>query len=205
MALLTGLRPLVAAAILAAAPFVAAPSAAAPSAAAPSAAARRPRTGPAQETLENDIKATFLYNFTKFIEWPSPPPQSSEPFRLCVLADSEFTRAVDRIIAGESVEGRPLERMEPQSPDDARRCAILYVARGHGERGAPLVAAVRQLPVLTVGDSPRFVENGGAIEFVLENNRVRFDVSPAAAQRSGLQVSSKLLRVARQVVEGGRR
>ena len=166
---------------------------------------RSPRTGPSQETLENDIKATFLYNFTKFIEWPGPPPQSSEPFRLCVLADSEFTTAVDRIIAGEFVEGRPLERTEPQSADDARRCGILYVARGHGERGAPLVAAVRQLPVLTVGDSPRFVENGGAIEFVLENNRVRFDVSPSAAQRSGLQVSSKLLRVARHVVEGGRR
>ncbi len=89
--------------------------------------ARAPTAGPAQETLENDIKATFLYNFTKFIEWPSPPSETSEPFRLCVLADAEFTRAVDRIIAGESVEGRPLERMEPQSPDDARRCGILYV------------------------------------------------------------------------------
>ena len=157
-----------------------------------------------QETLENDIKAAFLYNFTKFIEWPGPASRTAEPFRLCVLADAGFTTAVDRIIAGESVEGRPLARMEPQSPDDARQCAILYVGRGHTERGAPLVTAVRELPVLTVGDSPRFVEQGGTIEFVLENNRVRFDVSPGAAQRSGLLVSSKLLRVARQVVEGDR-
>ena len=195
MALLSGLRPLLAAVSLAGALSV------------PAGAAGLDDPRPvsaAQETLENDIKAAFLYNFTKFIEWPDSPAQSVEPFKLCVLADADFTRAVDRIIAGESVQGRPLARVEPQSPDDARQCAILYVGHGHVERGPPLVAAVRQLPVLTVGDSPRFVENGGAIEFVLENNRVRFDVSPDAAHRSGLQVSSKLLRVARHVVEGGR-
>jgi hypothetical protein len=189
MAFLRRRRPLLAAATLAAVlPVVA------------RADAPRPPRAPAQETLENDIKATFLYNFTKFIEWP--PAQGAEPFRLCVLADPEFTRAVDRIIAGESVDGRPLERTEPHSGDDARRCGILYVGRAHGPRAAPLVAAVRQHPVLTVGDSEHFIEQGGVIQFVLQNNRVRFDVSAAAAQRSGLQVSSKLLRVARQVVEG---
>ena len=199
MALLTrGLCSLLAAACLAAWPAARAVGAGVD---APRAAA----AGPAQETLENDIKAAFLYNFTKFIEWPRPTSRTPEPFRLCVLADADFTGAVDRIIAGESIEGRPLARIDPQSADDARQCAILYVGRGHSDRGAPLVAAVQQLPVLTVGDAPRFVEGGGTIGFVLENNRVRFDVSPAAAQRSGLQVSSKLLRVARHVVEGGKR
>jgi hypothetical protein len=158
---------------------------------------------PAQDaTLEPDVKAAFLYNFTKYIAWPGAPAPGGEPFRLCVLADAEFTQAVDRIIAGESVEGRALARTEPHSADEARRCAILYVGRGHHERGAPLLAAVRQSPVLTVGESPRFVEEGGAIAFVLENNRVRFDISPERLQRSGLVVSSKLLRVARRIVEG---
>ncbi len=156
----------------------------------------------AQETLENDIKAAFLYNFTKYIEWPAAAVRAGDPFRLCVLADAQFTRTLDQVIAGETVDGRPLARTEPHSVADARLCAILYVGHGHAQRGAPLVAAVRQLPVLTVGDSPRFVEEGGAIAFVLENNRVRFDISPAIAQRAGLLVSSKLLRVARFVVEG---
>ena len=62
----------------------------------------------AQATLENDVKATFLYNFTKFIEWPPSAASEGTPLRLCVLADAEFTRAVDRTIAGESVDGRPL-------------------------------------------------------------------------------------------------
>jgi hypothetical protein len=157
----------------------------------------------AQPTLENDVKATFLYNFTKFIEWPAASSPASTPFRLCVLADPGFTHAVDRTIAGELVEGRPLERIEPQSVGDVAACAILYVGREHADRSASWLAAARDLPVLTVGDGPQFVQRGGAIGFVLENNRVRFDVSARAVQRAGLKVSSKLLRVARSV-EGGR-
>jgi uncharacterized protein DUF4154 len=154
----------------------------------------------AQESLENDVKAAFLYNFSKFVEWPVPPDRTGEPFRLCVLADADFARAVDRTIDGQAVEGRKLERIEPRSPDDARRCAILYVGRRNLAQAAPLLASVRQMPVLTVGDDPHFVRQGGAIEFVLEDNRVRFDVNTLAAERSGLKVSSKLLRVARTVI-----
>jgi hypothetical protein len=158
----------------------------------------------AQATLENDVKATFLYNFTKFIEWPSSPVTAADPFRVCIVADPDFSRAVDRTIAGESVDGRPLERMEPTSPDDVRKCAILYVGRGYAARATRLISAARQLPVLTVGEGSEFLDSGGAIGFVLENNRVRFDISNTAVQRSGLKASSKLLRVARSV-EGAQR
>jgi hypothetical protein len=157
-----------------------------------------------QTTNENDVKAAFLYNFTKFIEWPPPPAPAADPFRLCVLADAEFTRAVDSTIADESVDGRRLLRVAPQSVDEVRGCAILYVGRGYLDRGERLLAAARDLPVLTVGEGSQFVEHGGAIGFVLENNRVRFDVSSRAVQRSGLKVSSKLLRVARSVQGGAR-
>jgi YfiR/HmsC-like len=156
-----------------------------------------------QDTLENDVKAAFLFNFTKFIEWPALPGPDAEPFRICVMADDRFDRAVDRIIEGETVDGRRLVRSEPQTAQDARACAMLYVGRAAGDRGVRLLGAVRDLPVLTVGDSPLFVQQGGAIQFVLENNRVRFDIGAPAVQRSGLKVSSKLLRIARTVVEGG--
>jgi hypothetical protein len=162
------------------------------------------RFSEAQPTLENDVKAVFLYNFTKFIEWPPPAAPAGGAFRLCLLADADFADAVDRTITGETVEGRHLERVEPQSPDDVHNCAILYVGRRHSERAVRFLAAARNLPVLTVGEGPAFLEQGGAIGFVLENNRVRFDISTVAMQRSGLRVSSKLLRVAR-TVEGGTR
>lgn len=154
-----------------------------------------------QPSLENDVRAVFLYNFTKFVEWP-PPSQPDEPFRVCALADTAFIATLDRTIAGESVGGRPLVRAEVRSIDEARRCAMLYVGSGHREQAAPLLAAVRDLPVLTVGEGPSFVKQGGAIGFLLENNRVRFDINQRAVQRSGLKASSKLLRVARNV-EGG--
>jgi len=158
-----------------------------------------PRPVWVQESLENDIKAAFLYNFTKFVEWPAAARDFKEPFRLCVLADPAFTQAIDRIIEGESVGARKLVRVEPQSVEQARTCDMLYVGKAETDRGSRLVTAVRQLPILTVGESSRFVDQGGAIGFVTENNRVRFDVSQRAAERSGLKVSSKLLRVARHV------
>jgi hypothetical protein len=152
-------------------------------------------------TLENDIKAAFLYNFTKFVEWPFPA-DPHETFHVCALADATFTAALDRTITGESVEGRPLVRLAPGSIQDVRHCNILYVGRGYTDQGASLLTAARDLPVLTVGEGPQFLKRGGAIGFVLENNRVRFDISMRAVQRSGLKASSKLLRVAR-TVEGG--
>ena len=165
-------------------------------------AAPRPASAQVQPTLENDVKAAFLYNFTKFVEWPAPPIPD-EPFRVCVIADTAFIATLDRTIADESVGRRRLVRVEPRSIDTARRCAILYVGPGFSDQGAPMLAAVRDLPVLTVGEGPQFVnKQGGAIGFLLEDNRVRFDISIRAIQRSGLKASSKLLRVAR-TVEGG--
>ena len=158
----------------------------------------------AQETLENEVKAAFLYNFTKFIEWPSPPSSPAEAFHICTIADADFTHALDRTIAGESVNGKPLVLAEPQSVGDYRKCAMLYVGRAQTERAARALAAVRDLPVLTVGEGRPFIDLGGAIGFVLENKRVRFDINTLALQRAGLRVSSKLLRVARSV-EGSTR
>lgn len=155
----------------------------------------------AQGTLETQVKTVFLYNFTKFIDWPSPA-RAPDSFHICTVAGPEFNRTLDRTIAGESVDGMPLVRTEPHSADDFRQCAILYIGQGQTDRAAHSIAAVRSLPVLTVGEGRRFIDQGGAIGFVLENNRVRFDINILALQRAGLKASSKLLRVAR-AVEGG--
>jgi hypothetical protein len=154
-----------------------------------------------QPTLENDVKAAFLYNFTKFVEWPAPP-RPDEPFRVCALADTAFVAALDRTISDESVGGRRLVRAEIHSLDDVRQCAILYIGTAYADERGPMLATARDLPVLTVGEGSEFVKHGGGIGFVLDNNRVRFDISLRALQRSGLKASSKLLRVAR-TVEGG--
>ena len=153
---------------------------------------------PAQVT-EQDVKAAFLYNFTRFVEWPAGIPPGAEPFRLCVIADDRTAAAVDRTMQGEAVNGRPVQTVAPATREAAQRCQILFVGRGEAERAAPLVAAVRDLPVLTVGDGNQLLQQGGAIEFVLDGGRVRFDVNLKTAKRSGLTISSRLLQVARNI------
>ena len=154
----------------------------------------------AQQALEVDVKAAFLYNFTKFIAWPTLNAPT-EPFRLCIVSDDPLRRALERTIEGESVNGRPLQSVVPQTPEDARECQLLFVGHVEGERESRLLAAVRDAPVLTVSDATDFARRGGGIEFVREANRLRFDVNLPGAERAGIKVSSRLLKVARRVHE----
>lgn len=150
---------------------------------------------------ESAVKAAFLFNFTKFVSWPpSAFDGASSPFRVCVFADGAFGRHIDEMVAGETVAGRPLEVVRPQG-DDARGCQIAYFGSRNAEAA---LRAVREAPVLTVGDGVRFLERGGLIAFVLEENRVRFDVNKRGVDAAGLSISSKLLRVARSVDTGTR-
>jgi hypothetical protein len=163
-------------------------------------------SGPAdvgRQVSDADVKAAFLFNFTRFVEWPSAATQPSAPFRLCVVADRQTTAVIEKTMEGESVNGRPSQTTVPATPEDARVCQILFVGRSETGRLAQLLAAVRDRPVLTVSDAARFTTRGGMIGFVLDDDRVRFDVNLGAAKRSGLQISSRLLRVARYV-EGGK-
>jgi len=166
----------------------------------PGAAAAAQRT----PTGEDSIKATFLFNFTKFVEWPAPTGgPSPEPFRLCVVAEPLFAVAVDRTIEDESVGGRPLVRVSPPSPEAARTCQILFLGHAENDRADRWMAAVRDSPVLVVSESKTAWDRGSHINFVVEGNRVRFDVNADAASRAGISISSKLLRVARHVTARG--
>jgi hypothetical protein len=156
----------------------------------------------AEVTLENDVKATFLYNFTKYVEWPASAfSGDDDPFRVCVIGSPLFANAVDRVIAGEDVDGHRLMRVAPETVDAARSCHILFIGAGERARAERLLAGSRAAPVLTVGDAPESLSRGTTIAFVTEGNRVRFDVNAADARGRNLTVSSKLLRVARKVLE----
>jgi hypothetical protein len=153
-----------------------------------------------ESTLESQVKAAFLYNFSKYVEYPpSAFTGDAGTFRICVLADPAFVKAVDAIIAGETIDGRTVTRQIPDSAGAARSCHILFVGRGEMDRAQQLLAAVERAPVLTVGDASDFLKRGGAIAFIRDGDRVRFDVNVGEAQRGGLEISSRLLRVAHRV------
>jgi hypothetical protein len=152
-------------------------------------------------TAEDDIKAAFLFNFTKFVEWPAF--DRTQPFRICTVAEPRFGTAVERAISGETAGGRPIEHIIPPTPDAARACHLLFVGRLIGDRTEQWLAAVRGAPTLVVGESRAAWDRGAHINFVVDENRVKFDVNPDAARGAGLTVSSKLLRVARNVARRG--
>jgi hypothetical protein len=155
--------------------------------------------GEAQESIEKEVRAAFLYNFTKFISWPEEA-LPDDHFRVCVIGDDELAAALDPLIAGETAHGRPILRVPMTTLDTVHRCQMLYLSAREGERGRRLLSTARAAHVLTVGEEAIFLDRGGAIRFLLEQNRVKFDISLPALERAGLTASSKLLRVARQIV-----
>jgi hypothetical protein len=160
----------------------------------PTAASQEPHHG------EAAVKAAFLYNFTKFIDWPDSAFSSSDArFVVCAAASETFRRELEQTFESERVAGR---RVAVESPQDRgiRHCHVIYFAAGQ-DAGARL-ASVRDAPILTVGEGRAFLQQGGHIAFRLHQNRVRFEISKRAADRAGLLVSSKLLRLADYVDEG---
>lgn len=151
----------------------------------------------ANQPYEQDVKAAYLYNFTRFVTWPQDSIRNAAPFRVCAVADQHMMGVIERTMAGELVGGRSVATVAPEDPEQARQCQILFIGRSAAERGRSMLAAVRDLPVLTVGESSGFIRHGGAIEFVMDGKNVRFDISPGQAERVGLSISSRLLAVAR--------
>jgi uncharacterized protein DUF4154 len=151
----------------------------------------------AQRPLEAQVKAVFLYNFTKYVDWPSGSQGSSATIRLCVPANPAFLDVLREVVRDEVVNGRPLNAMGLDGLDAARECDILYV----GEAGTPdataWINAVRGRQTLTVGEG-RLVD-GLVIAFVRDQDRLRFDINRAAASKQNLSISSRLLGLARRV------
>jgi hypothetical protein len=164
------------------------------SAAAPSA------VQPQQDSLEAEVRAVYLYNFARYITWPdSAFPNQRTPIRICVQGSDAFGDALDRAVAGETVNGRALEAVRLRERDSVESCHILYVTQPEERRLSPLLATVKARPVVTVGSHDRFLAHGGMIRFRRVDNRVRFDINLQSLESSGLRVSARLLGVAADV------
>ena len=150
----------------------------------------------AQEQREYEVKAAFLYNFTKFVEWPPDPRPDRGPIRICVIGEDPFRESLDKIVAGKLVDGRSLTVRRIERAADARTCAIAFVSTSERTRLRSILETLRGANVLTVGDTRQFAEMGGVIGFVLRDNLVHFAVNLDAAKIQGLTISSRLLNLA---------
>lgn len=157
----------------------------------------------AQESrpTEYHVKAAYLTNLGRFVEqWSSKPkPSSEDSFDLCVLGQDPFGPLLDAAVRGEAINGSVLEAKRIGRPSDASGCRILYISSSEDNQLNAILTALGAAPVLTVSDMPDFVKRGGMIQFVLDGNRVRFEINIASCQRAGLTLSSELLKLARTV------
>ena len=152
------------------------------------------------QAAEQEIKAAYVYNFAKFVEWPGEA--TGQPLQICVVGDGFFALKIQEAIQGKTANGRPLAvRLEPK-PDEMRHCHILFVGALERKRLGKLLPLLEGGSVLTVGNGEDFARQGGVIGFVVDQNRVRFEINVEAAARSRLRISSQLLRVAK-VTPGG--
>lgn len=159
-------------------------------------------TARAQELRPTDfqVKAAYLYNFGRFVEWPANPSSAQDGlFTVCVLGQDPFGPTLDATFAGEKIAGRNVVAKRISTARESDRCQILFLSTTEDGRLAKIIEAVDRKAVLTVSDMPQFTERGGMIQFVLEGKRVRFEVNLTATQHAGLTPSSELLKVATAV------
>ncbi len=149
------------------------------------------------QDAETGVKAAFLYNFTKFVEWPEQAfAAPTAPIVLCTLGAAGLEDAVRTVVANRTAQNRPVE-VRDGSKGDARACHVLFVSTDAPDHGAALLAQVQDAPVLTVGDLPGFASGKGVIGFVRDKDRVRFDIDENAARSARLKISAKLLALAK--------
>jgi len=154
----------------------------------------------ANSDLEYRIKAAFLYNFARFVEWPKTVSRDrAEPIVLGLLGRDPFGSLLETTIKGKSVNGRPLVVRRFANLEELKPCHLIFISSSE-KRSVPEVLQLLQgQSVLTVSEVEGFLRQGGVINFIIENDTVRFDINLEAAGRAQLSVSSQLLKVARSV------
>jgi YfiR/HmsC-like len=162
----------------------------------------RAATAAPADSIEYEIKATYLYKFVPFVEWPQSAV-AAPAFNLCIVGDDPVAAAIDQAAKGQTVAGKPLvvKHLPTAAPDAG--CHVMYLAGTDAQTVAQALAAMKGAPVLTVTDEASHPNDRGIISFVIDANHVRFDIDDAAAAQDGLVISSKLLGLAHSVKSPG--
>ena len=149
---------------------------------------------------EYQVKAAFLLNFARFVEWPQDSFQNpADPIATCVLGQDPFGHWLKDTVDGRSLEGRALVLRRISKPDEAGACQILFVSASEPKRTWSALSETPRPGVLTIGETPEAGQSGAVITFTWEEDRVRFEINAQAADRAKLRLNSRLLSLAKSV------
>jgi hypothetical protein len=157
-------------------------------------------SGQLSQPSEYQLKAAFLFNFAKFIDWPQTSFASAEaPFAICVFGKDPFGSVLDDVLLNKTIAARPVVVKRLRDKAEARHCQMVFICSGEYEYLQGILESLRGVSALIVGESDGFAASGGIIEFTLEQGHVRFTINTDAAEQAGLRFSSKLLALAKIV------
>ena len=158
------------------------------------------RTAPDGSSLEYQVKAAYLLNFTRYVDWPTGAFEApGVPMTICVLGRDPFGSVLDATVRGKVTQGRPLSVRRIQTARGASACHLVFVSQETWRNRGELLDSLRTKGLLTVGESDQFAQQGGVIGFVIQDETVRFVVNADARDQAGLRISSRMLSLAAAV------
>ena len=154
---------------------------------------------------EYAIKAVFLYNLIKYADWPPQSPQSDpgKPLVIAVIGEDPFGSALDDVVRDRTVRGRQVVVLRTSDLKAILAAHLAFVSASESGRAREIVGVLSSRSILTVGDTESTARAGAAVNLVMLQGKVRFDVNQSAARRCNVTLSSQLLKLARQILEPG--
>jgi len=152
---------------------------------------------------EYQVKAAFLFHFAQFVDWPSETfKDAASPLTYCTVGGDPFRGALEASLSGKAVDGRWVRVVHFKEAQEIQGCQVLFIGIADKKFISATLANLKGTPVLTVGESEHFVQDGGMIGFFLEDNKVRFEINLNAAEHAKLKISARLLALAKTVIGG---
>jgi hypothetical protein len=152
--------------------------------------------GQGSKPTEYQVKAVYIYNFSRFVEWPAKPGPLADDFSICVLGQDPFGQNLNSALANVTIAGKKVAVKRISTPQEAESCRVLFISGSEEKRLKQILGVLDGASILTVSDMPEFTDRGGMMQFVWDGDRVRFEVNLATAEHAGLSLSSELLKVA---------
>ena len=151
---------------------------------------------------EYRVKAAFLFHFAQLVDWPPETlPATDNSLFLCTIGEDSFQGTLEAMVAGKAIGNRIVRVRHLEQPQDMHSCQIVFLGKSQNRRIPALVADLHNAPVLTVGETTGFLQAGGMICFLLQENKVRFEINLDAAESANLKIGSRLLLLAQNVVK----